>query len=383
MMDNQIAAKLYQRTGSLIANFKTSLPAYDSELALQIFKDPYHLDFITLGSEAKERDLENALMDHIVKLLLELGEGFAFVARQKRFYLSETEFVVDLVFYHTVLRRYIIIDLKIDEFKPEYVSKMKVYLKLADEQLRKEADEASIGLILCKTRDKIIAEYALQDITNPIGIAEYRYKSSLPPEIKDELPSVKELEQKLDREWKLQQTSEDKIRHLKDRINKMQTESVCEELSVEVQKAVYRDSLQPLFEQLLTTLDKFREVFYNATISWQATGKVLNNLQQLTGFFLDAETRTPFRQLNFQYILQGFKKGGTEPWTNYVQLNIMFETFTYELTVINYNDQRPFFKKLYHTRLTEKETDMICQVISDKLVDDIERMIDRIGKAKN
>ena len=149
-------------------------PPYESELASQLFKDPYQLDFIMLGEEAKERDLENALMNQVTKFLLELGDGFAFMGRQKKFEAGGREFCIDLLFYHTRLRRHIIIDLKIGEFEAAFISKMNLYPDLADDNLRGRYDEASIGLILCKTNNKIVAEYALRDTTKPIGIAEYK-----------------------------------------------------------------------------------------------------------------------------------------------------------------------------------------------------------------
>ncbi len=187
---NQIEGGLFKRSGALTNNFQLTIPSYQSELAIQIFKDPYHLDFVMLGEEAKERDLENALMTQITKLLLELGDGFAFMGRQKKFEAGGREFFIDLLFYNTKLRRHIIIELKIGEFEPEYVSKMNLYLGMADDILKGEYDLPSIGLILCKTNNKIVAEYALRDTNKPIGIAEYKIAKMLPDDIKGELPTI-------------------------------------------------------------------------------------------------------------------------------------------------------------------------------------------------
>lgn len=198
LLVQQIENGLYKRQGALTSNFQLALPDYDSELAFQLFKDPYQLDFIMLGEKAKERDLENALMNHITKLLLELGDGFAFMGRQKRLELGGKEFFIDLLFYHTKLRRHIIIELKIGEFEPEFVSKMNLYLGIADDTLKGKYDNTSIGLILCKTKNKIIAEYALRDTSKPIGIAEYKIAAKLPEDIKGALPSIQEIENWLD-----------------------------------------------------------------------------------------------------------------------------------------------------------------------------------------
>lgn len=202
MLINQIESGLHKRQGTLTNNFSNALPAYESELATQIFKDPYQLDFIMLNEAAKEKDLEHALMNQITKPLLELGDGFAFMGKQKRFEAGGKEFFIDLLFYHTRLRRHIIIDLKIGEFEAEFISKMNLYLGLADDSLKGKYDEPSIGLILCKTNNKIVAEYALRDTTKPIRIAEYKISQKLPGNIKGKLPSIEEIQKRMDAELK-------------------------------------------------------------------------------------------------------------------------------------------------------------------------------------
>ena len=146
-MVHQFESKLHERQGKLTSNFSTALPAYESDLIQQLFKDPYHLDFISLNEKAIERDLEKALMDNITNFLLELGEGFAFMGRQFKIQIGEEDFFLDLLFYHTKLRRYVIIDLKIGKFKAEYAGKMNLYLSAADAILKHITDEPSIGLI--------------------------------------------------------------------------------------------------------------------------------------------------------------------------------------------------------------------------------------------
>jgi len=190
----QIESKLHLRKGSAITNFTTILPAPQSELAQQLIKDPYVLDFMTLASDAKERDLESALIDHLKEFLLELGHGFAFIGRQYHIAVGGQDYYLDLPFYNTTLHCYVVIDLKIDEFKPEYVGKMQFYLAAVDDLRKTDRDEPSIGLILCKTKNGIIAEYSLRDSSKPIGVAEYKV---LPPEIAKALPSVEQLEVEL------------------------------------------------------------------------------------------------------------------------------------------------------------------------------------------
>ncbi|MBK9047217.1 MAG: DUF1016 family protein [Bacteroidetes bacterium] len=175
-----------------------------------------------LNEKAKERDLENALMTHVTKVLLELGAGFAFMGRQRKFEIGGKEFFFDLLFYHTKLRRHVIIELKIGEFEPEYIGKMNFYLSISDDQLKGVYDEAAIGLILCKTNHKVVAEYALRDITKPIGIAEYRITQHLPADFKDELPSIEDIERRIDDEIRENQKPEEtKINTILDKLSKL------------------------------------------------------------------------------------------------------------------------------------------------------------------
>jgi len=196
----QIESDLYGRQGKAISNFAGTLPAPQSDLAQQSLKDPYVFDFLTLHEEAVERELETGLVDHIQKFLLELGAGFAFVGRQVCLVVGEDEFYLDLLFYHLRLRCFVIIDLKMRKFTPEDAGKMNFYLSAVDSQMRHPTDATSIGLILCKTRDRITAEYALRDIAKPIGVAEWQTKlvHSLPEPLKANLPSIEEIEAELE-----------------------------------------------------------------------------------------------------------------------------------------------------------------------------------------
>ena len=196
----QIESDLYARQGKAVSNFAATLPAPQSDLAQQILKDPYLFDFMTLHDEAIERDLETGLVDHIQKFLLELGAGFAFVGRQVPLVVGEDDFYIDLLFYHLKLRCFVVIDLKMRKFTPEDAGKMNFYLSAIDSQMRHADDAASIGLVLCKTRDRITAEYALRDIAKPIGVAEWQTKlvNSLPEPLKSSLPSIEEIEAELE-----------------------------------------------------------------------------------------------------------------------------------------------------------------------------------------
>lgn len=193
----QIENCLYTREGSAVSNFERTLPSAQSDLAQTLLKDPYNFDFLTLAPNAQERDLERALVDHMRDFLLELGVGFAFVGSQHRLEVGGEEFYIDLLFYHLKLRCYVAIDLQMGNFKPEYSGKMSFYVSAIDDLMRHPDDQPTIGIILCKSKNKTIAEYALRDVQKPIGVSTHRVASELPELLKTSLPSTEVLEQEL------------------------------------------------------------------------------------------------------------------------------------------------------------------------------------------
>lgn len=197
VLEMQIESNLYGRQGGGTTNFERTLPAPQSDLARQLLKDPYDFDFLTLGEEAHERDLERGLVEHIREFLLELGIGFAFVGSQYHIEVGGQDFYLDLLFYHLRLRAYVVIELKVTEFKPEYAGKMNFYLSAVDDLLRHEQDQPSIGIILCKTKNKVVAEYALRDTQKPIGVSSFQLTESLPEKLQGSLPTIEELEEEL------------------------------------------------------------------------------------------------------------------------------------------------------------------------------------------
>lgn len=193
----QIKSELYSRQGNATTNFDRTLPTPNSDLADQTLKDPYLFDFLTLKKEADEKSIEDQLTKHITQFLLELGTGFAFVGRQYKLEIGDKDFFVDLLFYHTKLRCYVVVELKAKSFKPEYAGKLSFYLSAVDDLLKAEADNPTIGIVLCQHKNQIEVEYALKGISQPIGVAEYQLSKALPDEIKSQLPSVEDLEEEL------------------------------------------------------------------------------------------------------------------------------------------------------------------------------------------
>jgi predicted nuclease of restriction endonuclease-like (RecB) superfamily len=197
---HQMESGLYQREGRSINNFAVTLPKPQSDLARQTLKDPYVFDFLTMTKEYDERDLEEGLIGHITRFLLELGAGFAYMGRQIRIEVGEREFFIDLLFYHTRLHCYVVVELKTSDFEPEHAGKLNFYIKAVDSQFRKEGDQPTIGILLCKKKDKLVAEYALSDIHKPMGVSEYQLTQSLPDNLKRSLPSIEEIERELGRD---------------------------------------------------------------------------------------------------------------------------------------------------------------------------------------
>lgn len=199
-LNTHIKSGLYQRqsiASEKVSNYKKLLPSPQSDLAHDMLKNPYNFDFLTVSKEAHERDIENGLVNHIRDFLLELGAGFSFVGTQVPLEVDDEEYFIDVLFYHLKLRCYVVIELKAKKFKPADVGQLSFYLTAVDEQLRHPQDNPTIGILLCESRSKIVAEYALRQISAPIGVSEYTLSRALPKELKSSLPTIEEIEAEL------------------------------------------------------------------------------------------------------------------------------------------------------------------------------------------
>ena len=195
---HQIESNLYEREGKAITNFENTLPPIQSDLAKEITKDPYIFDFVALTQDYQEKELEDALTQNITNFLLELGSGFAFVGRQYKLIVGGDEFKIDLLFYHIKLKCYVVVELKATSFKPEHAGKLSFYTSAIDGELKSSDDNPTIGILICKSKNDTVVEYALRDINKPLGISEYQLTEILPKEFKSSLPSIEEIEAKLD-----------------------------------------------------------------------------------------------------------------------------------------------------------------------------------------
>ena len=201
VLTHHIESGLYQRDGKALTNFEATLPAPHSDLARQTLKDPYNFDFLMLRERHDERELEDALVEHVTQFLLELGEGFSYMGRQYRLEVDGDEYRMDLLFYHVVLHSYVIVELKTKKFKPEFVGKLNFYISAVDDMLKTEADAPSIGILICKSKKDTVVEYALRDVNKPMGVSEYIITKNLPDEFKSSLPSIEQIEAEVDRKF--------------------------------------------------------------------------------------------------------------------------------------------------------------------------------------
>ena len=195
----QIEQNLFARQGKAITNFAQTLPEQQAALARQILKDPYNFGFLTLEAEVQELEIEKQLAGQIEKFLLELGRGFAFIGRQYNLKIGKKDYYLDLLFYHIRLRSFVVIELKAVEFEPEFAGKLNFYLSAVDDLLKTETDQPTIGILLCKSKDRIEVEYALRDINKPIGVSEFTFTEILPEELKTNIPTVEEFETELNK----------------------------------------------------------------------------------------------------------------------------------------------------------------------------------------
>lgn len=197
VLEHQIDSDLYERQGKAITNFQVKLPVPQSDLAEQTLKDPYNFDFLTLREEYNEKELEDALVNQITQFLLELGTGFSYLGRQVHIKVGESDFYMDLLFYHVRLHCYVVVELKTEKFKPEFAGKLNFYVTAVNKNMKAEQDNQTIGILICKDKDDVVAEYSLDDMSQPIGIAQYELTKVLREEFKSSLPTIEEIESEL------------------------------------------------------------------------------------------------------------------------------------------------------------------------------------------
>ena len=379
VMVHQIESELYKRQGKMPSNFEQTIAPPGSELVRQVFKDPYKFEFIYLGEEATERDLEDALTKQVTKFLLELGQWFSFMGRQYKINLGDKEYFFDLLFYHTRLKRYIIIDLKIDEFKPEYKGKMEFYLNLADEQLKNEDDKPSIGLILCKTKDGLVVEYALRDSAKPIGVATYRISNKLTKEMKKELPSVEELESELNREVEILQKPIDKKKNrLKELLGNLKTEEVKEKRTPQATARIFKEFVLPLKQKIIRSLKEEIIPLFESYECMVWTDSQGHHSNKDAGEYLKNNLKNFCYTFKIEIQLKGLKKAGKNAFDVYKDIRIQLGNYNYfcELGGL----AGILLDKLYHQIPGKDEMKVLVERFTEWVLDEINQRLEQINK---
>ncbi|HEY2580624.1 MAG TPA: DUF1016 domain-containing protein [Mucilaginibacter sp.] len=373
---NQIDSNLFERQGKLQHNFKKALPEVHGDLANELFKDPYKFDFLQLSEEAKERDLEDALITHLQKFLIESGKGFAFLGRQERLEKGGNEYFIDLLFYHTKLHSYVALELKTGEFKPEFAGKMNFYLSVIDDDLRSIGDNPSIGLILCKNKNKITAEYALRDIHKPMGIAEYQFTDAIPQNLKDELPSIEDLEFEMEKTIEIiQKPYEKQLDKLKALISNLNHEELQEKINDKAVFKLFNEILPRILEKSDHILKKnIYPLFDSHTLS-----RTINH--DSFDFYTSVDLEMMLKKANINQIgltirLKGFKKAGTKAFSINNDFLIRLYDYYYE---IGSTIENSWYKRLYHQQWDEKDIEQMSETWVEKIIEEITNRIEFIS----
>jgi predicted nuclease of restriction endonuclease-like (RecB) superfamily len=379
IMVNQIESKLHKRQGNTINNFETTLPVPQSDLAKETLKNPYVFDFLSMGEEMLERDLEKGLTQHIKKFMLELGRGFAYVGNQYNLNVDNDDYFLDLLFYNYHLHCFVVFELKVGEFKPEYTGKLNFYINTVDAQIKGKNDAPTIGVLLCKTPKETVVKYALQGIKTPIGVADYKLAEALPKQLKGEMPTIAELEAELDKEYKiLQKPVDEKLNKLKELVKGLKQGVAKEKNSPENILKVLNKVILPLKKSIVIELEKkeiisyFREVeitFWNDRQGYKTDKELKESLKknEYTGEF------------RIEIRLKGFKQAGTKAFNTSQELYCTLSEYKYSIGLAR-NEQKYIVEKLYDQSPDKIEIEQIIDEFAEKLLDDITRQVEHISK---
>jgi len=375
----QIESKLFTRQGNAITNFPQTLPAIASDLARETFKSPYVFDFISLSEEMKERDIEKALIQHLKKFMLELGKGFAYAGNQFNIDVAGKDYFLDLLFYNYRLHSFVVFELKVGEFEPEFAGKLNLYINAIDAQIKGKDDNQTIGVLLCKTPNETIVKYSLKGIDTPMGIAEYQLAQVLPKELKGEIPGIAELEAELDKEYEeLKTPSDKKFDELKQKIEGLKNEELRTPVTPLILHDIFDKSLIHLYKALMNRMETFKDLFISGDYNLNGKKLLDQNLAEEIDYWKNEVFIKSMPDFYFLCDFYGLKKAGIEAFNIGFQLNIRFDIYWYGFTLINYNSQQPFIKKLYHEQLTPNDIEEIVEKVYKYVLEEIEKNIERI-----
>lgn len=372
----QINNGLHKRVGTSINNFDNTLLAYHSDLANATIKNPYVFDFLSMGEKIQERDFEKALISHLKAFMLELGKGFSYVGNQKNIKVAGDDFFLDLLFYNYNLHCFVIFELKVGDFKPEYAGKLNFYVNTINEQLKGEHDKPTIGVLLCKAPNETIIKYSLKNIKAPIGVADYTLANALPKQLKAEMPTVEELEAEIEREMEqLKRPVDKKYDRLKELITELKQPKVKEKRSPKTSQRIFNKVVLPLRDEIKKGLVKVsREFSENEIMVYTGT----------QGHRTDSEAQAyvkkqkEFNEYRIDIRLRGFKPAGTKAFDIWKDVCITTNSYNYTIALGRHQRQNIISEKLYHELPEKNEIEEVVEKITESILDDITQQVERI-----
>lgn len=375
VMVNQIELGLHLRQGKLQHNFSNTLPAAKGDLARELFKDPYKFDFLQLTQEASERELEDALINNIYKFLLEMGKGFAFMGRQVHLEKGGQDYYLDLLFYHTKLHCHVILELKIGDFKPEYAGKMNFYLSAFDEDYRTAEDGPTIGIILCKSKNKVTAEYALRDVHKPMGIAEYNLTSAIPADLQSDLPSIEDLEIELEKELEVPKSAlEEKLTKLNQLVSGLGHQEMKVVQNIEITKILFNETLAALRSEVTNLLNPVANLFTDTIVAYAINGR--SSYLGSADLEADLISGENIHELGLHITLNGFKKGGLKSFNRFFDLKFFLERYKY---LIGSDRQSIWEEHLYDKQWSASELHQLAETWVAKIIEEVSTSIEGIA----
>lgn len=377
----QIDSQLHLRQGKAITNFEFTLPKPQSDLARETLKNPYIFDFLGFEEDIQERELEKALMQHIKKFTLELGRGFAYVGNQYNLKVEDDEYFLDLLFYNYQLHSFVVFELKVCDFKPEFAGKLNFYISTINEKIKGEKDLPTIGVLLCKTPNETVVKYSLQNINAPMGIAEYEYTKALPKQLKRGMPTIEELEKELEKEveeFKDHVNPVDaRLKTIKERLKRKSENEIQELATYAALTRIYNDGLRPLYQEVIKQLSVFEQDFCRNAIKWYANGFSAGSIEGLDELWGNEKQLMRLKRLTFDYSFYAFKKAGVDCYNQYISLTFERHEYWYAFSLFNYNKNQPFLKKLYHQPLTKIDIQTVIELLMNEIMDRMEPYLTR------
>lgn len=378
VMVQQIETGLFERSGRAITNFEATLPPVQSDLAQQTIKNPYIFDFLTLAENVKEKELEKALIEHLKKFMLELGKGFAWLGSQKKIVVNGDDFFLDLLFYNYNMHCFVLFELKIGEFKPEFAGKLNFYVNAIDKQLKGEKDNPTIGILLCKTPNETVVKYSLQGIESPIGVTNYQFEKALPASVKSELPTVEELENEIEQSYKeLKRPTDKKMDRLKELLKNLNESELREKKSQEVSRKIFEKVIFNLMAEMRTRYDReIMPLFQVSEVTVYIDGHGFPAFETAKEYF-DDHIKQAVNEFRIEYRSGGFKAAGKKAFNCWTGLQLVLEEFKISFKL----SQRPetiLLEKLYHEEMSNAEEAALVEKWMEELLDDITFQLERI-----